>query len=69
MPDVLVEAGVCTSKREARELIGNGALTVNGDIVKDVNFELSAQTAIAGKYIVIRRGKKKYYVGELKETN
>ncbi len=67
LADVLVSAGICSSKREAREFIGNGALTVNGDTVKDANLVLNAENAIAGKYIVVRRGKKKYYVGELKE--
>ena len=64
--DVLVGAGICSSKREAREFLSNGALTVNGETVSDPNFAIGAETAIAGKYIVVRRGKKKYYVGELK---
>ena len=66
LADVLVGAGICSSKREAREFIGNGALTVNGDVIRDANFQINAETAIANKYIVIRRGKKKYYVGEIK---
>ncbi len=64
--DVLVSAGVCSSKREAREFLSNGALTINGETVNDPNFVIGAGTAIAGKYVVVRRGKKKYYVGELK---
>ena len=64
--DVLVGAGICSSKREAREFLSNGALTINGEAVGDPNFVIGAETAIAGKYIVVRRGKKKYYVGELK---
>ena len=64
--DVLVGAGICSSKREAREFLSNGALTVNGDAVNDPNFTIGKENAIAGKYIIIRRGKKKYYVGELK---
>ena len=68
LADVLTEAGICSSKREARELIGNGALTVNGDIVKDANFPIAKENAIAERYFVIRRGKKKYYVGEWKEN-
>ena len=66
LADVLVSAGICTSKREAREFVGNGALTVNGDVIRDANFQISAENAIANRYVVIRRGKKKYYVGELK---
>ena len=65
LADVLTQAGVCASKREAREFISNGALTVNGDVVKDANMEINAESCLAGKYIVVRRGKKKYYVGEL----
>lgn len=66
LADVLVGAGICSSKREAREFIGNGALTVNGDVIHDANFRINAETAIANQYIIIRRGKKKYYVGEIK---
>ena len=65
LADVLVGAGVCASKREAREFLSNGALTVNGDVVKDPFMEINAESCIAGKYLVVRRGKKKYYVGEL----
>ena len=65
LADVLVQSGICSSKREAREFLSNGALTVNGDVVKDPALEVNADFAIAGKYIVVRRGKKKYYVGEL----
>ena len=65
LADVLTQAGVCASKREAREFISNGALTINGDVVKDANLEINADSCLAGKYIVVRRGKKKYYVGEL----
>ncbi len=65
LADVLTQAGVCASKREAREFISNGALTVNGDAVKDANMEINADSCLAGKYLVVRRGKKKYYVGEL----
>ena len=64
--DVLVSAGICSSKREAREFISNGSLTVNGDPVKSLDLVISAETCLADKYIVVRRGKKKYYLGELK---
>lgn len=65
LPDVLVEAGICASKREAREFVASGALSVNGEIVKDPAIELNQSIAIGEKYLVIRRGKKKYYLGEL----
>lgn len=64
--DVLVGAGICSSKREAREFISAGSLTLNGDPIADIDVKVDAQNAIGGKYVVIRRGKKKYYLGELK---
>jgi tyrosyl-tRNA synthetase len=63
--DVLVGAGVCSSKREAREFISGGSLTLNGDPLKDMSQEINADTCLAGRYLVVRRGKKKYYLGEL----
>ena len=63
--DVLVSSGICSSKREAREFISGGSLTVNGEPLRSTDLEINAETALAGKYIVVRRGKKKYYLGEL----
>ena len=56
----LVEAKLASSNREAREFIKNGAVTVNGDKVTDMNFILNKDNAIEGKFIVLRRGKKLY---------
>ena len=61
--DVLVNNGVCSSKREAREFMGNGSITVNGDKVTDLEFMVTKDVCIDSKYIVIRRGKKKYHLG------
>ncbi|MBR2020000.1 MAG: tyrosine--tRNA ligase [Clostridia bacterium] len=64
--DVLVAAKICSSKREAREFLSNGSLSLNGEQVRDLNTEINADSCLAGKYLVVRRGKKKYYLGELK---
>ena len=61
--DLLVESGVCSSKREAREFIGNGSITLNGDKITDLEFVVTKDNCIDSKYLVVRRGKKKYYVG------
>ena len=63
--DVLVEAGICSSKREAREFLASGALMLNGEPVTDGTLVLGREQALGGRYLVIRRGKKKYYLGEL----
>ena len=61
--DLLVNSGVCSSKREAREFISNSSITINGEKVNDLEFVLTRDKCIDSKYIVIRRGKKKYFVG------
>lgn len=58
--DAIIELSLASSKREAREFITNGAVSVNGDKVTDLSYIISKDNAIEGKYIVIRRGKKKY---------
>lgn len=62
--DMLVNNGVCSSKREAREFIGSGAITINGDKMSDENMIITSDLAIEGKVLIIRRGKKKYYLGK-----
>lgn len=58
--DALIEASLAKSKREAREFIQNGAVSLNGDKCQDLVHILSTSDAIEGKFIVIRRGKKLY---------
>ncbi len=58
--DTLVEAGVSSSKRQAREDIKAGAVSVNGERQTDLGLSLTAQDTLAGKFVVIRRGKHKY---------
>ena len=61
--DFLVESEVCSSKREAREFINNGSITLNGEKVTDLEFTITKDVCIESKYLVVRRGKKKYYIG------
>lgn len=58
--DALIELKLASSKREAREFIRNGAVSINGDKVTEEGFTLSKDIAIEGKFIVVRRGKKLY---------
>ena len=64
LANALVAAKVCSSKREAREFIGNGAISINGEAVKDASWELTPAAALEGGIVIIRRGKKKFYMGE-----
>ena len=56
--DLLVNNGVASSRREAREFLNNNAITLDGDIVNDENQIID----LTKKYHTIRRGKKKYYL-------
>lgn len=60
--DLLTEADICKSKREAREFITNGSITLNGEKIENIDFLVNKNVAIEQKYVVIRRGKKKYYI-------
>jgi len=64
--DMLIEAKLAQSKREAREFIKNGAVLVNGDKLTDIEAKLSKSDAIEGKFIVLRRGKKLYAIVKYK---
>ena len=61
--DVLVESGVFTSKREARELILGNALTINNVKINSLDYVITKDILIDNKLLVIRKGKKNYYIG------
>ena len=63
--DTLVNNKIASSKREAREFITNGAISVNGEIIKDESYIINNNIAIENNFIVLRRGKKKYYLIKL----
>ena len=60
--ELLVNANISPSKRQAREDIKNGAIYINGDRITDIGYELSDADRIEQKYTIIRRGKKKYFL-------
>ncbi|MFF2018397.1 tyrosine--tRNA ligase [Paenibacillus sp. NPDC058177] len=63
--DWLVGLGIEPSKRQAREDITKGAISLNGERVTDVAFEVTADQAIGGRFIIIRKGKKNYSLVKL----
>ncbi|MED4782023.1 tyrosine--tRNA ligase [Brevibacillus choshinensis] len=58
--DWLVDLGIEPSKRQAREDINNGAISMNGERVSDQGLEVTADLAIGGRFVIIRKGKKNY---------
>ncbi|CUR62708.1 Tyrosyl-tRNA synthetase [Leuconostoc gelidum subsp. gasicomitatum] len=63
--DFLVDGGVDQSKRQAREDVNNGAITINGEKVTDVATEISPSAHYDGKFVLVRRGKKRYFLGKV----
>lgn len=60
--DLLVNARISSSKRQAREDIKNGAVYINGERCQEMDKSISASDQIENQYVIIRRGKKKYYL-------
>ncbi len=58
--DGLIECGLASSRREAREFISNNSIAINGDKQSDLEYTLTETDGIGGKYIMLKRGKKKY---------
>jgi tyrosyl-tRNA synthetase len=65
--DWLVDLGIEPSKRQAREDINNGAISMNGDKVTDVNTDVTVENSFDGRFIIIRKGKKNYSLVKLGE--
>ena len=64
--DILVNNNICSSKREARELLNSNSISVNSNKVTDENYLISNDDLIENEVLIIKRGKKKYYLGTKK---
>ena len=64
--DLLISMNIACSKREAREFVNGNAISVNGNKVNDVDLVIDDKFFIDNKYVIIKRGKKNYYIGRKK---
>lgn len=60
--ELLLETKAAPSKRQAREDIEKGAVYLNGRREQALDFVLTREHRLHGKYAVIRRGKKNYFL-------
>jgi tyrosyl-tRNA synthetase len=60
--DLLVNGGISSSKRQARQDIDSGAIYINGERCTEGGRAMRTADGLHGKYLVIRRGKSKYYL-------
>ncbi|MER2089206.1 MAG: tyrosine--tRNA ligase [Sporosarcina sp.] len=58
--DFIVESGVSPSRRQAREDVTNGAISLNGERVTDTAYEVSTADRLEDAFAIVRRGKKNY---------
>ena len=59
----LVDSKIVSSKREAREFVNAGSITINDEKITDEDYFVDESISIDG-VLVIRRGKKKYFIGK-----
>jgi tyrosyl-tRNA synthetase len=59
--DLLVEAGVADSKRQAREWLSGNAISINGQL-RAVSDKLTSADLLHGDLVLIRRGRKNWSV-------
>lgn len=65
--DALVEAKIESSKAAARQSIQGGGIYLNNTRITNVKEQLSENNLMHGAYLVVRRGKRNYYLIKLKE--
>lgn len=59
---IAVETAIFPSKGEARKMVQGGGVSVNKEKVTDINAQLGESDILDGKYILVQRGKKNYYI-------
>lgn len=58
--DFIVEAGVTTSKRQGREDVTNGAISINGERIKDTAYMITDADRLEDQFTIVRRGRRNY---------
>lgn len=64
LEDLLIELHAATSKREARTFITGNSVSLNGTKVTDPKAMVDSSYLLHGRYVVVKRGKKNYYLAE-----
>ena len=66
MDFLAVKTAILPSKGEARKMIQGGGISINKDKVTDINAEVSEADIVNGHYILAQKGKKNYYIINIK---
>ena len=60
--NLLIETKIMPSKREARQMINQGAISINGNVIKDLDYIVTKAEAFDESVTLIRKGKRTYYI-------
>ena len=63
--DLLVDNQICSSKREAREMVSGNAISINNQKISDLEKIITTNDLIDNKVMLLKKGKKNYYIGVL----
>ncbi len=61
--ELLINIGASSSKREAREFVSGNAISINGEKINDLDYVISDKDFLHDTYIIIKKGKKNYFIG------
>jgi tyrosyl-tRNA synthetase len=62
----LAETTILPSKGEAKKMVQNGGIQINRNKVEDLQMKLNASMLLHNKYLLVQKGKKNYYLVEVK---
>jgi tyrosyl-tRNA synthetase len=65
LSDLLVHAGLCPSKGQARKDIEGGGIYVNNQRAADITRTVGEADVLHGRYVLLRKGKRSYAVLQL----
>lgn len=62
LTSLLAETGIFPSKGEARKMVTGGGVSINKEKLSDANTNIDKSYLLLGKYILVQKGKKNYYL-------
>lgn len=60
--ELLVRTGLASSRRASRELVGAGAVQLNGERVKEPTATVGRRSLLHGRYLILRKGRRTYHL-------
>ena len=62
----LADQAVFTSRGEAKKMLQNGGISINKEKVTTLDFKITEQHLLSGKYLLLQKGKKDYTLAVFK---